>query len=281
MKLKFSIVTPSYNQVRFLRQTIDSAITQNYPSLEYIIIDGGSTDGSVDIIKEYEGQLAYWVSEHDKGQSDAIMKGFNRATGGLFCWLNSDDILLPGALRRVAGVWAKNPNIDIITGDVVYIDGNDYIVKCVRVPKQNSFFYRQGVGFFTAPATFFSQRLYEQVGGLDINLHYSMDIDLWHRFILAGAKVCHIKEYLGGFRIHTSSKTGAFRQKEKKAFENPETTLVRARYIPDVSKNTIRMFRILYKLWQVVNLNYLRGSVDLKKWKGKTCQEIFYSDDKN
>ena len=202
------------------------------------------------IIKKYEKYLAYWESEPDKGQSDAINKGFLKGTGGWLCWVNSDDILFPNALNKVAEVLKTHPDADIITGNVVYIDEDDYIKRCVRVSKQNWFFYRAGVGFFTAPAIYFKRELYKKVGGLNANLHYSMDIDLWHKFRLAGAKVYYIKEYLGGFRVHSSSKTGPRMKGERKYFEHPKTTLIRVNYIPTVSKNTVRLFRILFKLWQ-------------------------------
>jgi len=269
-----SIVTPSFNQGKFLEETIQSLFNQNYPTLEYFIVDGGSTDNSGDIIKKYEDKIDWWVNEPDKGQSDAINKGFQKAKGDWLCWVNSDDILLPDVLEKVAKAFNKNPEVDIITGNVLYINEDDFIVRCVRVPRMRWFFYRRSVGFFTAPAIFFKKELYEKVGGLDINLHYSMDIDLWHKFRLAGANIYHIKEYLGAFRVHSFSKTGPRMKGDKIYFEHPETTLIRKRYIPTVSKNTVRLFRFVYKLWQVVNLNYFRGWLDLQKWKGKKWKEI-------
>jgi glycosyltransferase involved in cell wall biosynthesis len=271
--IKLSIITPSFNQGQFIEGTILSVKYQDYPYAEHYIVDGGSLDRTIDVLKKYDH--LEWISEPDKGQSDAINKGFQRASGDLYCWLNSDDILLPGALKKVAKTCKSNPDIGIITGNVVYIDENDFVMRCVRVPKQRWFFYEHGVGFFTSPAIFFKKELYEKVGGLDTNLHYSMDIDLWHKFRLAGAKVYHINDYLGGFRIHTFSKTSPRMLKMKKYFEHPETTLIRSRYIPNVSKNTIRLFRILFKMWQLVNFNYLRAWFDLHKWKGKKWMEIF------
>lgn len=273
---RITVVTPSYNQGKFLEETILSVINQDYPNLEYFIIDGGSTDNSIDIIKKYGDKIDWWVSEPDQGQSDAISKGFKRARGRILCWINSDDILLPEALDKIARAYTRRDDIDIFTGNTIYIDKNDFITRrCIKVPRMRWFFYKFGVGYFSAPAVFFKKELYEAVGGLDINLHLSMDIDLWHKFRLAKARVFHIKDYLGCFRVHTQSKTGSFRLKDKKAFENPETTIVRAKYIPNVSKNTIRMFRIIYKIWQVTNLNYFRSWLDFQKWKGKKWQDIF------
>jgi len=272
---KITIVTPSYNQSSFLERTIKSVIIQNYARLEYIIFDGKSSDGSIDIIKKYERQLTYWISEPDKGQSDAINEGFKMSTGDWLCWVNSDDILLPNALSKVAEAIRTNPDIDIITGNIIYIDENDFILHCVRVPKMRWFFYRFGVGWFSAPAVFLKRELYEKVGGLDINLHYSMDIDLWHKFRVANAKIYHIKDYIGAFRVHSSSKTGPRIIGIKKYFEHPETTLIRQKYLPSVSKNEVRFFRLLYKLWQILNLNYIKSWIDLQKWKGKKWMEVF------
>jgi len=271
---RISIVSPSFNQGRFLRESIKSILKQSYPNMEYFIVDGGSTDNSVDIIREYENYIDWWVSGKDMGQSDAINKGFSRATGDLFCWVNSDDVLLPDALKTVAKVFAENPEIDIITGNVVYINADGIITRFVKLPKMKWSLFRWGLFYFSAPAVFFKKELYERVGGLNVSLHLSMDVDLWHRFRLENATIYHIKEYLGGFRIHSSSKTIKIRE-GKKIFENPETTILREKYIPDVANTTIMIFRMFYKLWQVANLNYLRGWYDYQRWKGKTWQEIF------
>lgn len=270
-----SVIIPSLNQGYFLERAIRSIISQQYSAFQLIVIDGGSVDGSLEVVKKFEKHIYFWLSESDKGQSDAINKGFKKGTGDLFCWLNADDVLFPYTLQKLSEVFRKNPDIDIITGNVVYIDKDDLIVRCVRVPKMRWFFYRFGVGYFAAPAVFFKKHLYHKVEYIDTSLRYSMDIDLWHKFRIRNARIHHIKDYLGGFRIHASSKTSAFRRKKPKAFENPETTLVRARYIPNVSRDLIRIFRLLYKFWQIGNLNYFKAWLDLQRWKGKTWQEIF------
>ena len=137
---KITVVTPSFNQGNFIRETIESILSQNYDDLEYFIIDGGSTDNTLEIIKEYSNQINYWVSEKDKGQSDAINKGLSRATGELFAWVNSDYILLPNCLQKIAECYLQNKKVDIIHSNSVYIDSRSYISKMVRVPKQTLFF---------------------------------------------------------------------------------------------------------------------------------------------
>ena len=136
---KISIVTPSYNQAQFLERTILSVLNQNYPNLEYIIIDGGSTDGSVEIIKKYEKYLAYWISEKDKGQAHAINKGFEKATGELVGWQNSDDIYLPNAFYKVVEIFREKPDYDVYFGNIYFIDESDSIIRDLRFVKFSSF----------------------------------------------------------------------------------------------------------------------------------------------
>ena len=132
---KISVVTPVYNQVQYLEKTILSIVNQNYPNLEYIIIDGGSTDGSVDIIKKYEQYLTYWVSESDSGMYDAIQKGFDKSTGEIMCWLNADDVFLYNSLFAVSNVFMNNPSINWITSHHTVIDEND-VITFVKPTKQ-------------------------------------------------------------------------------------------------------------------------------------------------
>ena len=181
---KISIVTPNYNYGQFIEETIRSVLLQGYPNLEYIVIDGASTDDSVEILKKYEPWLSYWVSEKDKGQSNAINKGFNMATGNIFNWLNSDDVFCQNALKNVAKTWINNPNCHFLTGDGQYVnlDINDpcYYVK----PSNYSFADLLQIyanKYLPQPSVFFSSIAWQEVNGLNENLSYSMDLDLWLR----------------------------------------------------------------------------------------------------
>lgn len=178
---KISIVTPSYNQGRFIEETIRSVLLQGYPDLEYIIIDGGSTDNSVEIIRKYKKWLTYWVSELDKGQSQAVNKGFKKATGEIYAWLNSDDYLLKDALQNVAQAYRASPKAGAWCGSSLFVtvDGKkieirqppDHLdVETIAAWNENS---------FGQPATFFSKRAWQQCAPLDEDLHYGMDFDLW------------------------------------------------------------------------------------------------------
>ncbi len=185
---KVSIVTPSYNQGDFIEETIRSVLLQGYPNLEYIIIDGGSSDNSVEIIERYSQWLTYWVSEADNGQANAINKGFKRANGEILGWLNSDDTFLPHTLANMAAytkvypdavMWIGACNLSNTVGNVLEV------VEPRNITPQGiaNWWYE---GFFYQPAAFFSATAFEEVGPLDESLYFAMDLDLWLKMIKAG-----------------------------------------------------------------------------------------------
>lgn len=207
---KVSIVTPSYNQGQFIEETIRSVLLQGYPNLEYIIIDGGSTDDSVEIIRKYEPWLAYWVSEPDRGQSHAINKGFALATGSLLGWENSDDLLRPEALHRLAIVHVQHPH-SLLAGSVINLS-NDLEIGVVH-PRNLTF--RNCVEFWTGrrrssmPGIFYPRGLIDQVGGLDEDLRYAFDLDLLCRLLQVSSAVYLPQHPVACFRLHPESKSVA------------------------------------------------------------------------
>ena len=221
---RISIVTPSFNQGEFLERTILSVLNQNYPNFEFIIIDGGSTDGSVEIIKKYEKYLAYWVSEKDNGQSDAINKGFQKSTGEILAWLNSDDVYLSNTLYSIAEVFRKRKSVEIVYGNRYIIDEHDNVISERRVTHYSTFMVTLGVlygGFGVyQPASFWRRGTHEKVGGVDISLKFCMDTDLFIRFALSNSRFKFLREYLTAFRIHSSSKTSTIREVAKKEYES-------------------------------------------------------------
>ena len=203
---KISIVTPSYNQAKFLERTILSVLNQNYPNLEYIIIDGGSTDGSVEIIKKYEKHLTYWVSEKDKGQTHALNKGFLKSTGEILGWQNSDDIYLPGAFHTVAESFNRFKWADLIFGNTKRIDEQDNEIGELRfVPFSYLSLLYEGM-MLNNQSAFWKRSFFFEIGMLDESFKFAMDYDFFER---AGRKgrLKFIRKFLGAFRIHSRSKT--------------------------------------------------------------------------
>ena len=205
---KLTVVTPSYNQVQYLERTILSVLNQQYPNLEYFIIDGGSTDGSVDIIKKYEPYLAGWVSEKDRGQTDAINKGFRRATGDYVAFQNSDDVFAPDAFARVAEAWRKAPATDVFFGDMYKTDEADVILEELRAPDfcVECQIY-EGMQVFNQSLFIRRERL-EQVGLLDESLRFVIDYEIVARMgVQPGIQFRHVAGFWGGFREQPDAKS--------------------------------------------------------------------------
>lgn len=202
-----SIVTPSFNQAQYIESTIQSVLMQEYPRIEYLVVDGGSTDGTVDIIKKYEEKLAWWVSETDKGQTDAINKGFARATGEILAWLNSDDTYEPGAISAAVKYLQQHPEVGMVYADCNFIDEQGNVIGRFASRQTDHGKLRRGYVHIPQQTMFFRADLWKQVGPLDPSFYFAMDYDLWVRI----TQYAPIK-YLPGktwanFRIHTSSKT--------------------------------------------------------------------------
>jgi len=214
-----TVVTPSFNHGRFLTETIESVLGQEGDfTLDYIITDGGSTDNTVEIIKKYESLLTRgewpvrcreiqyrWLSEKDKGQTDAIIKGFRMARGEVLAWLNSDDTYLPGALARTVRMFTDDPNRSVIYGKTHFTDVQGTIIG--KYPTEPFDYKRLATfNFICQPSAFFRKQALLDAGGLDMSLHYVMDFDLWIR-LAAKFKFTYIPEFLSTYRLHEESKT--------------------------------------------------------------------------
>jgi len=205
---KISIVTTSYNQGEFIERTILSVLNQNYPNLEYIIIDDGSTDSSVEIIKRYEKFLSYWVIEPHNGQASALKKGFDKCTGEIMAFLSSDDTYCPGNLNKIADLFKRNSQVDVIYGAVNLIDKYD---NFLARKDMSGFRFDFSILLFESslpqPAVFWRRYIYLKSGGIDPSFLFSMDKDLWVRFSLSGAKFLRVNEVFANFRLHGLNKT--------------------------------------------------------------------------
>ncbi len=201
-----SIVTPSYNQARFLEETMRSVLEQDYADIEYIVVDGGSTDGSRELLERYSSRLAWWISEKDRGQTDAINKGFNRARGDVLAWLNSDDTYQPGAVREAVEFLQANPQVGLVYGDANYIDENGRVIG--RFPAAQTDYRRLRQGYVHIPqqSAFFRADLWRKVGPLDASFYFAMDYDLWVRLAREAPLVYHPRLW-ANFRLHSDAKT--------------------------------------------------------------------------
>lgn len=202
-----TIVTPSFNQARYLPATIESVLAQDYPNLEYIIVDGGSTDDSAAIIARYADRLAWWVSEKDDGQTSAINRGFAHANGEILAWLNSDDTYEPGAIREAVEFLMANPAVGLVYGDCNFIDENGRKFGVFSAAQTDAKKLRQGYVHIPQQASFWRSELWKQIAPLDESFFFAMDYDLWVRL----AKLSELR-YLPGrnwanFRLHTDAKS--------------------------------------------------------------------------
>lgn len=203
---KISIVTPSYNQDHYIEETIRSILLQNYPNLEFIIIDGGSTDNTVEILEKYDPWISYWVSEKDGGQSDAINKGWQKATGYLIGWQNSDDIYLKNAFFNVLKHYSSDIDIVMYSGNVLTIDKNSDLLRKSKFIKPT---FKRVIyeGFIlSSQGVFWVNSLKEKIGMMDAELNHAMDMDLYLRILRTG-KAVFVKEYIGAFRVYPGTKT--------------------------------------------------------------------------
>lgn len=220
-----SIVTPTFNQARFIEATIRSVLAQDYPHIEYLIVDGGSTDGTVEMIKKYAMEsgswlpksqqqavgvqrhhIDWWVSEPDKGQTDAINKGFARAQGQILAWLNSDDTYEPGAVSAAVKYLMDHPNVGMVYGDCNFINEDGKVIGKFGSAQTDYQLLRQGYVHIPQQTMFFRANLWKQVGPLDPSFYFAMDYDLWTR-LATRTELKYVPQTWANFRLHTTGKT--------------------------------------------------------------------------
>lgn len=208
--MKVTIVTPSYNQGKFIRRTIDSVLSQGVGDLEYIVMDGGSNDETVDILKSY-GDKLIWKSEKDKGQTDAVNKGIRASHGDIIGWLNSDDIYYPGAVKKVLEVFETHPEVNVVYGNAYHIAEDDSIIEEYYT---EDFDYERlkDICFICQPSLFFRKKVVDKYGYLDDKLQYCMDYDYWLR-LGKGEKFYRLNDFIAGSRLYEDNKTLGARRK--------------------------------------------------------------------
>src|SRR5437588_6505112 len=205
MSLSISVITPSFNQGTFIARIIQSVLDQSVPGLDYMVVDGGSTDQTVSILKQH-GHRLRWVSEKDRGQADAVNKGIHQTSGAVIGWLNSDDVYYPGALHTVLDYFAARPEVDLVFGSADHIDDHDNVLEPYPTEPWNVARLRE-VCYLCQPAVFFRRGVVEQHGALDERLQYCMDYEYWLRLAAKQVRVGQIAEVLAGSRLHAATKT--------------------------------------------------------------------------
>lgn len=254
-----SIVTPSYNQGQFIRATIESVLGQQYPNIEYIVIDGGSTDDTVSIIKEYQQKLS-WVSESDNGQSDAINKGIRKATGDIIAYLNSDDIYQPGTIERVVEAFRSSPEADIVYGDYISIDVNGDILDRMKTIPFDPGILLYDANYISQPSSFYRTSLFGKIGKFDDQLQCLMDYEFFLRASSKGIVFKYIPTALAAIRFHSDCKTvgGAADLGIAKVRK-----VINSKYVPaDLNHPlTLKTLSLAYRLKRYLKL-IMRGRLD-------------------
>ena len=251
--LALSLVTCSFQQRRYLDATLCSVFAQDYAALEYIVIDGGSTDGSADLIRSYAPRLAHWVSEPDNGQTEALIKGFAVARGEIQGWLCSDDLLLPGALHRVNVFFQNHPEVQAAYGDALWIDGQGRFIRPKKEIAFNRFIFLHDHNYIPQPSMFWRRSLYDAVGGLDPRFNLAMDGDLWERFSRR-TRIAHVPFYLSCMRFYPEQKTRAL-----KPHGRAEEAIIRTRGSVDHSRVVADRARHLVARALRIGAKALRG----------------------
>lgn len=275
-----TIVTPSYNQGGFLEQTICSVLDQDYLNIEYIVIDGGSTDNSLEILHKYADHLEFWESIADRGQAHAINKGLQRANGEILGWLNSDDVLLPGTVNRIATAFEKHPEVEVIYGRIERINDRGEVIPTPLLPKDKVVFSKQlivGECVVNQPGSFWRRRIMEKDGLLDESLVYALDYEYWIRLALSGAVFLRLPDVVAQFRLSSFSKTvGNTAMMAHEQLHVLNGVIARPNLSDELGLSEKQVQILASKARGLIGLHASYGHIKLKQW-GKAWHWIVFA----
>ena len=267
-----SIVIANYNYGRYLEAAIESVLSQDVgDKVELIIVDGGSSDNSVEIIKKHSNKLAWWVSEKDKGQSDAFNKGFEHARGKYLTWLNADDIMPAGCLKKIVQELEWHPDCEWFTGNLYRFTEDGRVVECAWGPNYLPKWLQsrgQPVAVY-GPSTIFTKELFDRVGGMKLYQNFMMDTDLWMRFIVSGVKQRRINCFCWAFRMHEASKTAEFGEHKLSPEQRACFEAERKQSISETGYKASSINRRVIQLWRLLD-----GSLIKSWWLKRTFKKV-------
>lgn len=267
--LVLSIIIPSYNSEAFIEDCLQSVGREHRENVEFILVDGASTDSTMQIVERYRHLFSHVISEPDKGQSDAFNKGFKLAKGRYLTWLNSDDVLFPKALDAVISHLDCSSK-DWLVANSVYLNEHGIITRCCRSGGFEHFAVKRGLLNVFGPSTFFSKELYERLGGIDTSYHYAMDTEYWWRIVDSGRIYERMPVYFWGLRLHSDAKTA--------------NVLLTGKYPPGMREEGQRIARLYYpgvaarqkavavklvKMWRIISFSYIISVIDTLRLRGK------------
>ncbi|MDN5869437.1 MAG: glycosyltransferase [Nitrococcus sp.] len=269
-----SVVVPSLNQGAFIEATLQSIVDQGYPNLELIVIDGGSKDESVDVIRKYSSSISYWISEPDAGQTNALIKGFSRAVGDIQCWINSDDQMANRSMFQVADFFQRMPDAEAVFGDTAWMDRHGRLLRIQREIPFNRFIWLHTYNYIPCMSMYWRRSLYERVGGLDSRFDLAMDADLWSRFSDV-TRIYHVRDVWSYQRFYAEQKNIRLRdvtEKEDELIRGRCWGSVEPRFLP-AKRATALALRIL---WRAATGCYSRTYVrNLEKVTGDSTERSF------
>lgn len=268
-QLILSIVVATYNSSKYIEECLKSIERAKCPGVEFILVDGASIDNTMKICELYSHLFSHMICEPDKGQSDAFNKGFKAANGRFLTWLNSDDVILEDSVSKVLSVLRKTKK-DWLVANSVYLDDRGQVIRFCRSGGFERFAVKNGVLNVFGPSTFFSKKLYQEIGGFDESFHYCMDTEYWWRIVKSGRIYERINVYFWGLRLHSDAKTAnVLLTGDYPSGMREESKKIADTYFPHVSSGRIRRAIFKARIWRTINFSYVRAIIDTWRGKGK------------